>query len=139
MSRKSRGLLELEILEMKREGNSFMTDAAHRSDLKELIRLRAQEIYIRKGRVPGHDVENWAQAEREVLQEKQSQAARRAIVIRVDRIQYVGEYSPETSGDYVPGELVAGVPIAVRFEGDKMYVTRPNGQELETTVVQRTG
>jgi len=37
------------------------------ADLHEAIRRRAEEIYVRSGRIPGRDVENWAQAEREIL------------------------------------------------------------------------
>ena len=35
-------------------------------DQHEAIRRRAEEIYIRNGRIPGRDVENWAQAEQEI-------------------------------------------------------------------------
>lgn len=34
-------------------------------DRQEAIRRRAEEIYIRNGRIPGRDNENWAQAEQE--------------------------------------------------------------------------
>lgn len=105
-------------------------------DLHELIRRRAEEIYYRNGRVPGRDVENWAQAEREILAELTS-SRRHAVVVRVSGVQYVGEYHPHSSDGYAPGEFAAGTPIPVRFEGDKMYLTRPDGRELETTVVHK--
>src|ERR1019366_8201076 len=37
------------------------------ADQHEAIRQRAEEIYIRNGRIPGRDMENWAQAEQEIL------------------------------------------------------------------------
>ena len=38
-------------------------------DRHELTRRRAEEIYIRNGRIPGRDVENWTQAEEEIRAE----------------------------------------------------------------------
>ena len=32
---------------------------------KEFIQRRAYEIYMRRGQAPGHDLEDWLQAERE--------------------------------------------------------------------------
>lgn len=68
-------------------------------DQHEAIRRRAEEIYIRNGRIPGRDVENWAQAEHEILREaaqsqSQSQSRRTAIIVRVEGVEYVGEYNP---------------------------------------------
>lgn len=107
-------------------------------DLHEAIRRRAQEIYIRGGRIPGRDVENWTQAEHEILSESEMRK-RMAIIVKVEGVQYVGEYWPESSGGYVPGEFDVGSSVAVRLEGDKMYVQRTNGQELETRIVQKIG
>ena len=107
-------------------------------DRQEAIRRRAEEIYIRNGRIPGRDVENWAQAEQEILREFGEQPARKtAIIVRVNGAEYVGEYSPESSDGYVPGEFGAGASVPVRFHGDKMFVKRPNGKELETTIVKQ--
>jgi hypothetical protein len=107
-------------------------------DLHELIRRRAEEIYYRSGSVPGRDLENWAKAEKEVRQELAAQSVRRtAVVIRVSGVLYVGEYSIHASGGYAPGEFDEGAPVPVRFEGEKMFVKRPNGRELETTIVQK--
>lgn len=116
-------------------------------DLQESIRRRAEEIYDRGGRIPGHDIANWMQAEQEILCEAAkgnisshaSNAVRRAVVVEANGQRYVGEYSPETCDGYIPGEFVAGDPIPVRFEGNKMFVTRSNGKELETTLVKKTG
>jgi hypothetical protein len=107
---------------------------------QEAIRRRAEEIYIRNGRIPGRDVENWAQAEQEILREFGEQPARKtAIIVRVNGAEYIGEYNPESSDGYVPGEFGAGASVPVRFHGDKMFVKRPNGKELETTIVKKIG
>jgi len=108
--------------------------------LQEAIRRRAEEIYVRNGRIPGRDLENWAQAEREVLNESAAFPARRtAVVVTVNGVKYVGEYDPASSGGYTPGEFGAGARVPVRFDGDKMFVKRPNGKELETTIVKKLG
>jgi Protein of unknown function (DUF2934) len=114
------------------------TWSAFPGDLHEAIRGRAKEIYIRNGCIPGRDVQNWMEAEEEILRESK-EAHRRAVVIRVNGVAYVGEYSPESSDGYVPGEFATGDPIPVRFERDKMFVQRANGKELETTLVKQTG
>jgi len=106
-------------------------------DQHEAIRHRAEEIYIRNGKVRGHDLENWAQAEQEILRESSQPPTRKtAIVIRVNGAEYIGEYNPESSDGYVPGEFHPSTSMPVRFDGDKMFVKRPNGQELETIIVR---
>jgi len=111
------------------------------SDLRDAIRRRAEEIYIRNGRVPGRDMENWAQAESEIRAEAAvcEPKPHRAVVVKVNGVQYVGEYHLESSDGYRPGEFEPGAPIPVRFENDKMFVTRPDGRELETTIVNKIG
>jgi len=106
-------------------------------DLREAIRRRAEEIYVQSGRIPGRDVENWTQAEREVREQVAKQTPRPAIIVRVNGVKYVGEYCPELSEGYVPGELGAGASVTVRFQGDKMFIKRSNGKELETRIVQK--
>jgi|SRR5579862_3150479 len=109
-------------------------------DRQEAIRRRAEEIYIRNGRIPGRDAENWAQAEQEILQELSGEAPRRtAIVVRVNGEEYVGEYDPDSADGYVPGEFGAGMSVPVRFHGGKMLVLRPNGKVLETRIVKKNG
>jgi hypothetical protein len=108
------------------------------ADLQEAIRRRAEEIYVRSGRIPGRDLDNWAQAESEILRES-AQGRRTAVVVTVDGVKYIGEYDPASSGGYTPGEFGAGARVPVRFEGDKMFVKRPNGKELETTIVHKLG
>jgi hypothetical protein len=105
-------------------------------DRQEAIRRRAEEIYIRNGRIPGHDVDNWAQAEQEILRE--SAPRRTAIIVKVNGTEYVGEYDPASSEGYVPGEFGPGIAVPVRFHGDKMLVKRPNGKILETTIVNKS-
>ena len=62
-----------------------------------------------------------------------------AIVVKVKGVDYVGEYNVAASGGYSPGEFASGQAIAVRLEGNKMFVRRPNGQELETRIVSKSG
>ena len=108
-------------------------------DIHEAIRRRAEEIYIRNGRTPGHDLENWAQAEREIRAEAELRGPRTAVVVSVNGVRYVGEYRPELSGGYVPGEISAGGKVLVRLDGDRMFIARPNGKQLETRIVQKIG
>jgi hypothetical protein len=107
-------------------------------DLHAAIRRRAEEIYHRNGDIPGRDLENWAQAEAEILRES-APTSRPAVVVKVEGVQYVGEYSPASSYGYTPGEFRQGATVPVRIEGDRMFVTRRNGKELETNIVQRVG
>jgi hypothetical protein len=102
------------------------------------IRRRAEEIYHRNGDIPGRDQENWTQAEAEILQDL-SASRRTAVVINVEGLQYVAEYNASNSDGYAPGEFQRGAPVPVRIEGDKMFVTRRNGRELETRIVHRVG
>lgn len=106
-------------------------------DLHEAIRRRAEEIYIQNGRTPGRDVENWTQAEQEIIEQAAKQKRRSAVVLKVNGVQYVGEYEPESSDGYVPGEFGIGSSVTVRFQGDKMFVKRANGKELATRIVQK--
>jgi hypothetical protein len=124
----------------KPQFDSHQAFVAATLDLHEAIERRAEEIYIRTGRAPGHDTENWLQAEAEIRQEFGQPARRRtAIVVNVDGVQYIGEYTPESSSNYRPGEFTGGQPISVRFDGERMFIRRSNGTELETTVVKKIG
>jgi|SRR5579872_1849046 len=110
-----------------------------KTNLHEAVRRRAEEIYIRNGRIPGRDVENWTQAEQEIHREAGNAVRRTAIVVKVNGMQYVGEYRAEAADGYAPGEFAPGASVVVRLDGDKMFVKRPNGKILETEVVQRIG
>jgi DUF2934 family protein len=107
-------------------------------DLHEAIRRRAEEIYVQSGYVPGRDLENWSQAEQEIMRQVANSARRKAVVVRANGLQYIGEYLAESSNGYTPGEFPPGASVPVRFDGEKMFVRRPNGEELETVIVQKT-
>lgn len=108
-------------------------------ELREAMRRRAEEIYEKSGRIPGRDLQNWFMAEAEIRRETATRSARKpAVVVNVEGVQYVGEYDSSLASGYVPGEFVAGDPVRVRFESGKMFVIRPNGQHLETTIINRT-
>jgi hypothetical protein len=112
------------------------------TDRQEAVRRRAEEIYIRNGKIPGHDLENWAQAEQEILRESANPPTRRAaVVIKVKGTEYVGEYNPASADGYRPGEFGASASVLVTFHGDQMHVLRPNGKILETTLTghKKTG
>ena len=47
------------------QGEAVDTSAADSPQLEE-IRIRAYEIYIERGGQPGHDLDDWLQAEREL-------------------------------------------------------------------------
>lgn len=122
------------------EAAQAKTSSADPAALHEAVRRRAEEIYLRHGSIPGRDVQNWMEAEQEILSEVgQPSAKRRAVVVKVNGVQFVGEYAPMSAEGYAPGEFSAGDNVSLRFEGDKMFVKRPNGRELETTVVRNRG
>lgn len=108
-------------------------------DRQQAIRRRAEEIYRRNGRIPGRDAENWAQAEQEILAESAESASRKAIVVKVGDAQYIGQYDPQSSDGYIPGEFDSGASVPVCFQDDKMYIKRPNGKVLETVIVNQAG
>jgi hypothetical protein len=108
------------------------------TELQQAITRRAREIYERSGRIPGRDNENWIQAEAEIQREYSQRSPRAAVKVRVDGVEYIGEYNPAASG-YLPGEFAPEDPVPVRFDGDRMYIKRPNGKELETKIVKKVG
>jgi hypothetical protein len=109
------------------------------SELQEAIRSRAVELYRRSGKLEGQDAENWYQAEAEIARETGAHLTRPAVVINVEGVVYTGEYDLAGSCEYLPGEWKAGDRVPVRLEGDKLFLRRPNGRELETSVVKRIG
>jgi len=106
--------------------------------VRDAIRRRAQELYERSGKLPGHDLENWCQAETEIMREHSARTPRSAIVVNVGGVQYTAEYDPATSSGYKAGEWKQGDPVPVRFSGDKLYLRRANGRELVTTIVKQS-
>jgi len=107
--------------------------------VQEAIRQRATEIFRSSGEVAGHDVENWCRAEAEILREFSDHVTRSAVVVNVEGVVYTGEYECAFADGYTAGEWKKGDPVPVRLEGDKLYLRRPNGRELETTIVKRIG
>ena len=107
--------------------------------VQEAIRRRATELYLRKGAVEGRDTENWYQAEAEILRESAARLARPAVVVNVEGVVYTGEYQPHSAEGYSPGEWKAGDLVRVRLAGNKLYLRRQNGRELQTTIVKRVG
>jgi hypothetical protein len=115
------------------------TSGKYSPQMQEAIRRRATELYHRAGESEGHDIENWCQAEAEILRETAPHLANPAVVVTVEGVVYTGEYESATAGGYLPGEWKAGDRIPVRLDGDKLYLRRPNGRELQTKVVKRIG
>jgi hypothetical protein len=115
------------------------TSRPHSPQLLEAIRRRATELYRLSGGVAGHDIENWCQAEAEILRESAGQFLRRAVVINLGGVVYTGEYDSVSAEGYTAGEWKAGDPVPVRLVGDQLYLRRPNGRELQTTIVKRIG
>jgi len=126
-------------METATQPNHLSNPSPNHPDRHEAIRRRAEEIYIRNGRIPGRDIENWTLAETEILREAASHSHRTAVAVKVRGVYYVGEYSVDAADGYAPGEFEAGDRIDVRFDGDKMFVRRNSGRELETRIVKRIG
>jgi hypothetical protein len=105
--------------------------------MREAIRRRAEEIYFRSGRLPGRDVENWRQAEAEILHEIAERPVGR-VVVKVQGVLYTGEYDLASADGYNPGEFQQGQSLAVRLEGDKLFLRRPDGRELQTKIIDKT-
>ena len=106
--------------------------------LEQAIRRRAQQLYEQRGRVPGHEVEDWLQAEADVKKEAQPRASRPAYVsVKVAGVTYVGEYDAAACQGYTPGEFQAGEPVRVRVNREKIFITRPDGTELEARIVRQ--
>jgi hypothetical protein len=114
------------------------TSGVSTAEVHEAIRRRAEEIYQSSGSIPHRDLQNWARAEDEVRLELAARSVRKyAVVVSVEGIRYVGEYDSALADGYNPGEFAAGDPVRVRFNSGKMFVQRPNGRQLETTIVHQ--
>jgi Protein of unknown function (DUF2934) len=107
-------------------------------ELEEAIRRRAETFYEERGKVPGHEVEDWLRAEAEVTQEIAGPAKPAFVVVRVKGTTYTGEYDSHRFCGYAPGEFRPGAPVEVRFQGNHMFVKRANGEELTTKIVKKT-
>jgi hypothetical protein len=115
------------------------TSANYSPQMQEAIRRRATELYQQGGAIEGHDTENWYQAEAEILRESAANTARRAVVVNLQGVVYTGEYEATAADGYTPGEWKPGDAVPVRLAGDKLYLRRRNGHELQTTIVKRIG
>jgi len=115
------------------------TSGKYSPEMREAIRRRATELYQQAGALEGHDTENWYQAEAEILRESATNHIRRAVVVSLQGVVYTGEYEATSADGYTPGEWKPGDPVPVRLSGDKLYLRRPNGQELQTTIIKRIG
>src|ERR1700746_1710718 len=120
----------------KEANTTAQASQAESAELHEMIGRRAREIYEKSGRIAGHDLENWTQAEAEILSERKNAGRKSAVVVRVNGVQYVGEYGTASADGYTPGEFAKGDMVPVRFDGDHMFVKRPNGKELATRIVR---
>ena len=107
---------------------------------EEAIRRRAQQLFEQRGRIPGHEVEDWLQGEAELARESQASAPGKSafVMVKLDGVTYTGEYDSQHCDGYQPGEFASGAPTQIRFERDKMYIQRPNGKELETKIVKQS-
>jgi hypothetical protein len=123
------------------QGGSSMTRTSenYSPQMQEAIRRRATELYRQGGAVAGQDADNWFRAEAELLRESATHPSRRAVVVNLQGVVYTGEYETTSADGYSPGEWMTGDPVPVRISGDKLYLRRPNGRELQTTVVKRIG
>ena len=65
--------------------------------------------------------------------------AQTAIVLQVRDPSTSANTTPNLAMATCPGEFGRGAFVPVRFHGDKMFVQRPNGKVLETTIVRKSG
>lgn len=49
-----------------KEASPAQAPQSRTQPLEEAIRVRAYQIYIERGRVPGNDLDDWLRAEREI-------------------------------------------------------------------------
>jgi hypothetical protein len=72
----------MKLATLNERGGSDMTRTTgnYSPQMQEAIRRRATELYQQGGALEGHDVENWFQAEAEILRESATHLARRAVV-----------------------------------------------------------
>lgn len=113
---------------------------ARTPQLEAAIRRRAQQLYEQRGCLPGHQVEDWLQAEAEVTREFGASPAQKPafIVVRFAGVTYTGEYDREHCDGYAPGEFSPSASLEVRIDRDQMFLRRPNGKELQTRIVRRS-
>lgn len=57
--------------------------------------------------------------------------------VEIEDMVYVGSYWPRTCWSYSPTDFVVNDPVQVKVDGKHMYIKRPGGKELKTTLIQR--
>lgn len=62
-------------METKSNARSISTQATEPSNQEERIRCRAYELYEQRGAEDGHDMDDWLQAESELIQRTRAAAA----------------------------------------------------------------
>jgi hypothetical protein len=50
---------------------------------------------------------------------------------------YLLHYGPIWAYGYAPSEMIVGDPIQVRIKGNNMYLQKPRGGELRTSIIRR--
>jgi len=61
------------------------------------------------------------------------------ISVQVQDTVYVGQYAPRHSADTLPGEwMVPGAEVRLRLEKHYMFLTRPEGRELQFEITKRS-
>ena len=148
-------------METVAETNAAEQSKASSDAVRKKIARRARELYELRGCVDGYALEDWVQAEREVMNQLAKEEAApensnlpadtrapstsgpqlgrktATIAVRVGTFVYTGEYETNRCTSYKPGTLRKGQPIEIRFDQDKMFIELPDGRELETRIVKK--
>jgi hypothetical protein len=59
------------------------------------------------------------------------------ISIQLKDVVYTGDYAPRHAADTLPEDWKAGADLRVRLEKHYMFLQRPEGRELQFTLVKR--
>ena len=65
----------------KREASSRKQSSANHHPSHDTIAIRAYEIYISRGAAQGRDLDDWLQAERELLMRNKNSVPRHSIIM----------------------------------------------------------
>ena len=57
--------------------------------------------------------------------------------VQLGDLVYVCSYTPTFVWAYKPNDLLANDAVQARIEGKHLYIKRPNGKELKTTIMRR--
>jgi hypothetical protein len=100
-------------------------------EVENAIRLRAEKLYEARGRVAGHEVEDWLQAEAEILRELQCFPKLARVAVHFEGATYIGEYDAQHCDGYTRGEFRAGTPVELPFRGSDYVHEAPQRQRIE--------